>query len=56
MSKNTVVDAEDVIAVIKQFYLLNEADEATTDIILAIGSELLNVSADRMLELLDEAN
>ena len=47
---NNPITSEDVLGVIKQFYLLNEADEATTDIILAIGAEILGISPDTVLE------
>ena len=47
---NNPITSEDVLGVIKQFYLLNEADEATTDIILAIGAEILGISQDTVLE------
>lgn len=52
---NTVVHADDVISVIKEFVNCNAGDDATVNILLAVGSELLNVSTDKMLELLDEA-
>jgi hypothetical protein len=42
---NSVIYSEDVVAVVKNFY-------ATTDLILCIGSEILNISQDPMLELL----
>ena len=47
---NNPIAPEDVLGVIKEFYLLNEADEATTAIILAIGAEILGVSSDTVLE------
>lgn len=47
---NDPITATDVLGVIKEFYLLNEADEATTAIILAIGAEILGVSSDTILE------
>lgn len=46
------VDTLDVIKTIKVFYRFNEGDEATTNLILGIGAELLNVSEDTMLELI----
>ena len=51
---NNPVTSEDVLGVIKQFYLLNEADEATTDIILAICAEILGISPDTVLEKITE--
>lgn len=47
------LDAFDVITVIKSFFNANEGDESTEDIILAIGAELLNISADAMYEAID---
>lgn len=44
---------KDVANVIRMFYMENEGDEATCDLILAIGAELLNVSMDAMMELID---
>lgn len=49
---NTLIFPEDVANVIQVFYKENEGDEATTDIILAIGAELLDVSMDTMFEMI----
>ena len=50
------IDAFDVIDVIKRFIALNEGDEATEDIILAIGANLLGVSTDALYEAVKENN
>ena len=49
-----VIDAFDVIDTIKRFMAMNEGDEATEDIILAIGSEILGVSTDALYEAVKE--
>lgn len=49
---NTWIEPDDVIAVVQSFMAVNEGDEATCDILIAVGAELLDVSNDRMLELL----
>lgn len=49
---NTMISSEYVANVIQSFYLCNDGDEATTDLILAIGSELLDIPPDKMMELL----
>ena len=48
---NTMLFPEDVTNVIQSFYICNDGDEAATDLILAIGSELLDISSDKMLEI-----
>lgn len=53
---NEIIQKEDVIAVIKSFLETNDGDESTTAIILGIGGELLDVSSDKMLEILDGAD
>ena len=47
---NTIIFPEDVDNVIQSFILSNKGDEATEDLILAIGAELLDVSIDTMCE------
>ena len=41
---NTVLFPEDVTNVIQSFYHCNNGDDATVDLILAIGAELLDIS------------
>ena len=48
---NEVITNEDVFAVMKTFCELNRGDEATEDLILSIGAELLGISVDRMCDL-----
>ena len=55
IDKNTQVDTPtgaEVICTLKHFMAANEGDEATECLIVSIGAELLNVSQDRMIELL----
>lgn len=47
---NTIIFPEDVDNVIQSFILVNNGDEATEDLILAIGAELLDISIDTMAE------
>lgn len=47
------LDYNEVVRVLEAFYEINEGDEATTDMILAIGCEILDVSQDKMLEVFD---
>ena len=52
---NTMLFFEDVANVIHSFYLINKGDEATTDLLLNIGAELLDISPDKMLEVIEVA-
>ena len=45
---NTIIFPEDVDNVIQSFMFVNNGDEATEELILAIGAELLDISADTM--------
>lgn len=47
---NTLIVPADVDSVIKSFMFVNEGDEATENLILAIGAELLDISVDTMAE------
>ena len=47
---NQVIFPEDVDNVIQSFVLVNNGDEATENLILAIGAELLDISVDTMAE------
>ena len=51
---NTMLFPEDVANVIQSFDLCNKGDEATTDLLLTVGAELLDVSPDKMLEMITE--
>lgn len=46
---NTVIFPEDVDNVIRSFVNINNGDEATEALILAIGAELLDISSDTMV-------
>lgn len=47
---NRMLFPEDVDNVIQSFILVNSGDEATENLILAIGAELLDISVDTMAE------
>lgn len=47
---NQVIFHEDIDNVIQSFILVNNGDEATKNLILAIGAELLDISVDTMAE------
>jgi len=47
---NAILFPEDVDNVIQSLCMKNEGDEVTTDLILAIGAELLDISSDEMYE------
>ena len=51
---NTMLFPEDVANVVQSFSLCNKDDEATTDLLLAVGAELLDISTDKMLEMITE--
>lgn len=53
---NKLIEPEDVIAVIKSFMDINAGDEATEDLLLAVGAELLDVSSDTMNEMVLDSN
>lgn len=48
---NKILEPADVIAVIKSFCDINKGDEATTDLLLAVGAELLDVSDNTINEM-----
>lgn len=48
---HTLTGAE-VLCVLKHFMAANDGDEATEMLIISIGAEILDVSQDRMMELL----
>lgn len=47
---NTNITPEDVKDTIRSYVEINQGDDATVDLILAVGAELLGVSTDTMLE------
>lgn len=47
---NAMLFPEDVDNVVQSFCMANEGDEATIDLVLAIGGELLDISPDEMYE------
>ena len=50
---NSIIESSEVTAVIQSFLAINEGDESAKDLILAIGAELLDVSSDTMLEMVN---
>lgn len=50
---NQMLFPEDVINVVQSFCMCNDGDDATCDLILAIGAELLDISVDTMAEMAD---
>lgn len=51
---NNVIFPEDVANVVKSFYSVNAGDEATETLIISIGAELLDISHDKMLEMIGQ--
>ena len=47
---NSMIFPEDIDNVIQSFILANNGDEATGNLILAIGAALLDISVDTMAE------
>ena len=50
----TVISQKDVCGVVRSFLNINEGDEATEDLIFAIGAELLDISSDKMREMIGD--
>lgn len=48
---NTMIFPEDVANVVQSYLLCNKGDEATEALIISMGAELLDISPDKMLEL-----
>ena len=51
---NKLIMPEDVVAVMKSFLAYNDGDEATECLILAIGAELLDVSEEALIEMIQK--
>lgn len=49
---NMTIFPEDVTNVVQSFCMSNAGDEATQALILSIGAELLDISQDKMLEMI----
>lgn len=49
-----VIESITVLAAYEQYAALNEGDEATTDILLNMTADILAISPDRVLELIEE--
>lgn len=51
---NAMIMPENVVEVIKSFLACNEGDEATECLILSIGAELLDVSEETLMEMIEK--
>jgi hypothetical protein len=51
-----MIEPEDVVAVIKSFLDYNAGDEATECLILSIGTELLDISEETLMQMIEEEN
>lgn len=49
---NMTIFPEDVTNVVQSFCMANAGDEATQALVLSIGAELLDISQDKMLEMI----
>lgn len=49
---NQMIFPEDVANVIQSFVYMNEGDESTVSLIIAIGAELLDISHDSMIDMI----
>ena len=52
---NRIIEPGDVIAVIKSFLECNEGDESTECLILSIGAELLDISEETLMQMIEGA-
>lgn len=50
---NRMITPEDVVTVMKSFLACNEGDESTECLILSIGAELLDVSEETLIEIIE---
>jgi hypothetical protein len=53
---NRMLEPEDVVVVIKSFLDCNAGDEATECLILSIGAELLDISEETLIQMIEEEN
>lgn len=51
---NSIIEAADVIAVVKSFCDINKNDKSTIELIMEIGAELLDVSVDTIHKMMEE--
>ena len=51
---NTMITPEDVVDVVKSFLDCNEGDEATECLILSIGAEMLDVSEETLMTMIED--
>ena len=50
---NKLIMPEDVVEVMKSFLAYNEGDEATECLILSIGAELLDVTEETLMKMIE---
>lgn len=51
---NTMITPEDVIEVLRSFLSYNEGDELTECLILSVGAELLNISEETLINMIEK--
>lgn len=51
---NIMITPEDVVEVMKSFLACNEGGESTECLILSIGAELLDVSEETLIEMIEK--
>lgn len=49
-----IIEKERIIATIRSFYDMNDGDEATQTLLVAIGAEILDCSEDNFLEMMHD--
>ena len=54
MSMSNIIFSDDVLEVVRSFMSVNSRDESACDLILAMGVELLDISPDELLEMIEQ--
>ena len=47
-----IIEKEHIIATIRSFYDINDGDEATQALLVAVGTEILDCSEDKFLKMM----
>lgn len=50
---NNWIEPVNVVECVKSFLAINKGDEGAEDLIIAIGAELLDVSVDKFVEMIE---
>lgn len=50
--KNKTLDSETVFEIFKEFYEMNNGDDATTDMLVSMFSQIFDISPDKLVEIL----